>query len=69
MALGQAFSEYLDFHLSVSFYPQLLNTCSSFNDITLATVMTVKENPNSCVIQSVKMMIYRKRVEWNNMAK
>jgi len=24
----------LDFHLSVSFYPQLLNTCSSFYDIT-----------------------------------
>lgn len=60
MALGQAFSVYLDFHLSVSFYPQLQNTCSSFNDIThttLATVMAVKENRNSGAVQSVKMTI------------
>ena len=36
--------EYLDFHLSVSFYPLVLNTYSSFSDTThttIATVMTV----------------------------
>jgi hypothetical protein len=31
--------------------------------------MTVKENPKSGAVQSVKMMIYRKRVKWNNTAK
>ena len=31
--------------------------------------MTVKESPNSGAVKSVKMIIYRKSVKWNNTAK
>jgi hypothetical protein len=52
--------------LRITLYVHLLITLTH---TTLATVMTVKENPNSGEVQSVKMMIYRKRVKWNNMTK